>query len=76
MAFLFHCRTASLVFFAPDQWPWSCESPGGGIGTVIRIVVVAKSLLEVLRLAAIVAASGLALEDVDVEAHVISPVAW
>jgi len=35
--------------------------------------VVTQSLFQVLGLAAIVAASGLALEDVDVKAHMIFP---
>jgi hypothetical protein len=55
------------MFFAPYKSPWTCKTPSCGIRAVIGVVVVAKSLFQVLCLAAIIATGGLALEDVDVE---------
>ena len=62
-----------MVSFTGIRKPGSLKSSSCGIGTVIRVVVVTQPLLQVFGLAAVVAAGGLALKDVDVEGHEIFP---
>ena len=55
------------MYLSPNKGPGTRKTPGSCIRAISRIVVLSKSLVQVFGLTAVIAASGLALEDVDVE---------
>ena len=64
LAFSNDCQTSIYICFTPNQYPGPSETPGGRIGSVIRIVVLLKTQFEITCMSAIVAAGRLALKYV------------
>jgi hypothetical protein len=69
-----HGITPGFIPFRPHQIPRPGKNFGGPATVVIRVVVLADAADKVIGLAAIIAAGGLTLKDVDVKGHKKSPV--
>lgn len=69
LPFLLHSIASSSTLFTPGEGPRFVKSASSGIWSVVGVVVLTQAAFQVISLPAVIAASRLALKDVDVIFH-------